>query len=193
MHTATLSRIVWLCWGLLVPLAAQNPAEPSYHAWRWGWAQLTRPDAMPASRAEITPAETVPVDLLLHPIPDKARRMLRDAHKCMQSGDHTAAIRQLEKTLAKYPSSAAYVQSLLGYEYLVTDQFSAAANSFEEAVQLLPHDAANHVNFAISLAAVGDYERAEQQVRRARELDPGNPTIQQFLEALREYKQSRNR
>jgi tetratricopeptide (TPR) repeat protein len=193
MRSATLSRIAWLSWGLLAPLAAQNQTEPSNHAWRWHWAEATRRDTMPAPRAGTSSTETVPVDLLLHPIPGKARRMLQEALKCMQSGDHPAAIGQLEKTLAKYPSSAPYVHSLLGFEYLVTDQFAAAVNSFEQAVQLLPHDAANHNNFGISLAAVGDYERAEQEVRRARELDPENPTIQRFLEALQEYKRSHNR
>jgi hypothetical protein len=47
---------------------------------------LTRLDTVP--RAETRSAETLPVDLLLHPIPDKARRMLQDALKCMQSLSH---------------------------------------------------------------------------------------------------------
>jgi Flp pilus assembly protein TadD len=108
----------------------------------------------------------------------------------MHSGKHQEAIRQLEDTLAKDPSSAAYVHSLLGFEFLKTDQFSAAVNCFEQAVALLPHDAANHQNFALSLAAVGDFKRAEQEVRRAQELAPDRPEIRDFLDTLTAYERS---
>jgi Flp pilus assembly protein TadD len=71
-----------------------------------------------------------------------------------------------------------------------TDQFSAAVNSFEQAVILLPHDATNHQNLAISLAVVGDIKRAEQEVRRAQELAPESLKIRQFLETLTAYERS---
>jgi Flp pilus assembly protein TadD len=116
--------------------------------------------------------------------------MLKRAVDWMRSGKHQEAIRQLEDTLAKDPSSAAYVHSLLGFEYMKTDQFSAAVTSFEQAIALLPHDATNHQNFAISLAAVGDMKRAEQEVRRAQELAPESIEIRQFLDVLTAYERS---
>ena len=68
--------------------------------------------------------------------------------------------------------------------YMIADSYAAAANSFEQAVVLLPHDAINHTNFGISLAGIGDYKRAVDEARRAHELAPENPEIQRFLDAL---------
>jgi Flp pilus assembly protein TadD len=110
--------------------------------------------------------------------------MLQRAVDWMRSGKHQEAIHQLEDTLAKDPASAPYVHSLLGYEYMKTDQFADAVKSFEQAVALLPHDAINRANFGVSLAATGDFRAAKEQALRARELDPDNPGIQRFLDAL---------
>ena len=67
-----------------------------------------------------------------------------------------------------------------------TDQFSTAIDSFEKAVTLLSHDPANHNNFAVSLAAAGDYQRAEEEARRAHDLAPNHPDIRRVLDALRD-------
>ncbi len=162
---------------LAVPVAAQD------------WAGVNQ---LPSNRPPLPQRAkpTVSADLLRHPISSKTRRMLQRAVDWMRSGKHQEAIRQLEDTLAKDPSSAAYVHSLLGFEFMKTDQFSAAVNCFQQAVVLLPHDAANHQNFAISLAAVGDFKRAEQEVRRAQELAPESPEIRDFLDTLTAYERS---
>ena len=143
----------------------------------------------PARSAPIEPAQksqTVSADFLRHPISSRTHRMLQRAIAWMRSGDHQKAIQQLEATLAKDPASAAYVHSLLGYEFMRTDQVTAAINSFEQAVLLVPHDPANHNNFAVSLAAAGDYQRAEEEARLAHELAPDNPSIRSLLDALRD-------
>ena len=137
-----------------------------------------------------SPSQTVSADLLRHPISYKTRGKLQRAVSWMRLGKHQEAIRQLEYTLATDPSSAPYVHSLLGFEYMQTDQFTAAVSSFETAVSLLPHDAINRTNFGISLLVVGDYKGAEEQARRAQELDPNNPDIQRFLDAVVTYKRS---
>jgi len=134
-------------WLLSVPLAAQN--QEAFNPSRAG--------RLPPMRG---PAQTVSADVLRHPISSKTRGMLQRALDWMRSGKHREAIHQLEATLAKDPSSAAYVHSLLGFEYMQTDHFAASVNCFEQAVSLLPHDAINHVNFGISLAGIGDYKRA---------------------------------
>jgi Flp pilus assembly protein TadD len=130
------------------------------------------------------PTDVVSVDLLRHPIGEKPRRMLRRAMETMDSGDHEAAIKQLLEILSKYPESAAYVHSLLGVEYMKTDQFHAAVDSFEQAVALLPHDAINRHNLAVSLLCIRNFGRGEQEARRALELDPDNPTIRALVDAL---------
>lgn len=137
-----------------------------------------------------SPAQTVSADLLRHPISYKTRGMLQRARDCMRSGKHQEAIHQLAYILAKDPSSAPYVHTLLGFEYMQTDQFAAAVSSFEQAVSLLPHDAINRVNLGVSLAAVGDYKRALEETRRAQELEPENTDIRRFLDALLTYKRS---
>ena len=164
-------------WLLSLPLAAQNQ-------------EVFNPS--PAGRLPLArgPVQTVSADLLRHPISSTTRGMLQRALDWMRSGKHREAIHQLEDTLAKDPSSAAYVHSLLGFEYMQTDQFAASVSSFEQAVLLLPHDAINHVNFGISLAGIGDYKRAEEEARRALALAPDNPEIQRFLDALLTYKRS---
>lgn len=110
--------------------------------------------------------------------------MLRNALETINLGEHQRAIRQLLDVLGKYPESAAYAQSLLGVEYIRVDQFNAAVDSLEQAVALLPHDAFNRYNLGLSLACTGEFERGEQEVRRALDLDPGNPTMQALLNAL---------
>lgn len=155
-----------------LPLAAQNPAASN--------------QPRPASLEGPAASPTVSADFLRHPISSKTHRMLQRAIAWMRSGDHQRAIQQLEATLAKDPASAAYVHSLLGYEFMRTDKVTAAIDSFEQAVSLLPHDAANHNNFAVSLAAAGDYQRAEEEARRAHELAPDNPDITHLLDALRD-------
>src|SRR5262249_26015030 len=95
----------------------------------------------------------------------------------------------------KYPDSAAYVHSLLGVEYLKTNQFPAAVDSLEQAVGLLPHDAFNRYNLAVSLLSNRDLVRGEREAQRAIELDPDNPTMRALGDALkpaREQTLSRN-
>ena len=162
---------------LALPLAGQSQvaSTPSRSAW--------------LEPAEKSPA--VSADMLRHPISSRTRHMLHRAVDWMRSGDHQKAIQQLEATLAKDPSSAAYVHSLLGYERRRTDQVTAAIHCFEQAVLLLPHDPANHHNFAVSLVVAGDYERAEEEARRAHELAPNNPDIQHLLDVLQASAKSR--
>jgi tetratricopeptide (TPR) repeat protein len=136
------------------------------------------------------PAPTAPApavisaDLLRHPLPAKARQMLQQAQRAADAGDHANAVRLLEGMLAKYPDSSAWAQSLLGVEYMKTDQFTTAVLSFEQAVLLLPRSAVDRSNLGVSLAAVGQYDRAERELRRALELDPDNIKAKQLLEVL---------
>ncbi len=130
----------------------------------------------------------VSVDVLRHPVNAKVRQRILSALEKMESGDHAAAIRQLRETLTKYPDSAAYVQNLLGVEYVKTGRYQDAVGSFEQAASLLPHDAMTHYNFGLALVCAGDYDRAAQEVARAMELDRKNPIMQARLSALLEHK-----
>lgn len=164
---------------LTLPLAGQSQvaSSPSRSAW-----------LDPARKSALT----VSADFLRHPISSKTRRMLQRAVAWMHSEEHQKAIQQLQATMAKDPSSAPYVHSFLGYEFMRTGQYPAAIDSFTQAVALLPHDPSNHHNFAVSLAVTGNYERAKEEARRAHELDPDNPDIQRLLDALQAPASSRS-
>jgi tetratricopeptide (TPR) repeat protein len=137
--------------------------------------------------ARATPSDrhdAISIDVLRHPITEKARRTLRKALETLNSGHYEEARKQLLAMLAKYPDFAAYVHSVLGVVYVKTNRFSDAANSFEQAVSFFPHDAETHYNFGISLACAMDYRRAESEVRRALELDPKNKSAHCLLSLL---------
>jgi tetratricopeptide (TPR) repeat protein len=167
-----------LAWCLFSSLAVAQDRGTS-----GGWSTTSAADDRAGMR-------TISADILRNPISPKTRRSLQRALEWMRLGKHSEAIRQLEETLAKDPSCAAFAQSLLGYEYMQTDQFTAAVASFEQAVTLMPHDAINRTNFGISLAATGEYQLAEQQAKRGHELDPGNSRIQRFYDAIAAYNRS---
>jgi Flp pilus assembly protein TadD len=134
------------------------------------------------------PSGVVSADILRHPIKEKTRQLLQNAVKAMNAGEHENAIRQLLAVLAKYPESAAYVFSLLGVEYVRTDRFTDALDSFEQAVALLPHDAMNRYNLAVLLLCNHDVERGEQEARRALELAPTNPRMRELVDAIEKDK-----
>ncbi len=129
-------------------------------------------------------SDAISVDLLRHPIGDKARRMLHKALDAMNAGDLDAARSELLEMREKYPSSAVYAHSVLGVIYIRTNDFENAVSSFEVAASLLPHDAMTHYNFALALACAGIYEHSEQEVRRALDLDPKNGSAQTLLNVL---------
>jgi Flp pilus assembly protein TadD len=173
---------------LPAPGAAQDGSFPDLDV-RTGRSPSVPPDALVRS----SKSEVVSVDILRNPIPERARQMLQQALKLMQSEKHAEAIRQLQRTLEKFPSAAGWVQSLLGFEYMKTDQVAAAIESYRQAVLRMPHDAFNHHNLGISLALTGDYAGAEEHARLARQYAPNNPDIQRFLDALVALRESRYR
>lgn len=134
--------------------------------------------------AQQAPTGKISLELLRYPLSAKALHMLQEALQMSESGDHSGAVKQLQKTLAKCPDSAAYADSLIGVEYLKTSQIPEAIDALEEAVKLLPHDASNHANLGLSLAFSGHYDRAQPELRRALELDPHNAMARRVLSAL---------
>ena len=147
-------------------------------------ASLTAAESVLPSEDEATRAGTISAELLRHPLPAQARGMIDKALRSAQAGDHASAIKQLTKALAKHPASAAWIQPWLGVEYLKTDQHEAAIEALEQAVLLLPRDPINRSNLGLSLACIGQYERAEQELHEALKLDAKNDTTRRLLEAV---------
>jgi tetratricopeptide (TPR) repeat protein len=128
----------------------------------------------------ISPAGTISVEQLQHPLSRKGARLLRQAQNFVAIGDHGKAIAELQLAL-KERSAIPYANSLLGSEYLRINQVPAAIEALEQAVKLLPRNAANHSNLGYALFLLGHAERAEQEVQRALELDRNNQTTRHVL------------
>jgi tetratricopeptide (TPR) repeat protein len=147
-------------------------------------ASLAAAEQALPSQDESTRAGTISADLLRHPLSAQAREMIDKAQQRAQAGDHRAAIEQLTKALAKHPESAAWIQPVLGVEYLKTDQHEAAIQALEQAVLLLPRDPINRSNLGLSLAFTGQYDRAQEELQQALKLDATNDTTRRLLEVV---------
>ncbi len=130
----------------------------------------------------------VSVDVLRHPLSEKARRAFQRALETFNAGHDEAAREQLVDTLGKYPDSAPYVHSVLGVIYVRMSRFEDAVTAFEQAVSFLPHDATTHYNLGLSLACARDYARAEQETRKALELDPKSAPAQALWHILQDHR-----
>jgi tetratricopeptide (TPR) repeat protein len=139
---------------------------------------------VPLASAQNNGTNIVSVDVLRHPVTPKVRKLLLRAMNKIDSGEHEAAIGELEEMLSKYPDSAPYVQNLLGVAYLKTGRTKQAVSALEQAGSLLPGDAMTHYNFGLALICAGDYDRAVLEVQRAVRLDPSNRSMKARLNAL---------
>lgn len=155
----------------IAPLAAQTRAEDSAEARENNEIFYNSPRS--PEPAVSTPAGTVSVEQLQHPLSRKGASLLRQAQNFAAMGDHEKAIAQLQLAL-KERTAIPYAHSLLGSEYLRINRVPAAIESLEQAVQLLPRTAVNHANLGYALFLRGSIERAEQEVRRALDLDRNN-------------------
>ena len=128
--------------------------------------------------------QKVSVDILRHPLSSRARRLLQKALALAQAGDHAAAIQSLQETMAQQPSSVPYGHVALGIEYIRTGRYQSALTELEQATALMPHEAGIHSNLALSLWFLGQFDRAEEEIRRALVLDPTIPHARKLFEAL---------
>jgi tetratricopeptide (TPR) repeat protein len=63
-------------------------------------------------------------------------------------------------------------------------RINEAISSFQEALKLAPGNAGLRLQFGLTLACKRDYVRAEEELRRARELEPNNTVIPMFLGSI---------
>lgn len=200
LRLAVLISFLWMgsapAWGQIL---YGNPYDAGLGRARFGfpgWGPRTINESIPdfpqsAPHAPVGPV-TVSTDVLRHPLSSKARRLFEKAMHYAEMGNHSAAIEGLQEALVKCPSDAPYTQNLLGLEYIETNRFADAKNSFEAAVQLMPRESANHSNFGLSLAIVGEWDSAEREERKALQLDKSNPKAKLILEALLMRKRTRS-
>lgn len=173
---------------IALPLLAQHQEE-SINARLWSMTPVIIRDDAPS--AQQAPAGKISAELLQYPLSGKALKMLRKALQMSNAGDHAGAVKQLQKTLAKCPDSGAYAYSMIGVEYLKTDQIPEAVDALQRSVKLLPHDASNHANLGLAFFEEAQYDRAESELRRALELDPQYKMATQVLGVLATAKNTR--
>jgi Tfp pilus assembly protein PilF len=195
------AAMISFCWIANVPVSGQvfsgNPYDQSRVFGYSSRGLIELEESMsrfPDSRERVpTGPATISSDILRHPLTPKARRRMLKALHLADLGNHSAAIQELREALVKEPSSAPYAHNLLGIEYVENKQFAEARSSFEEAVRLMPHESVNHSNLGFSLAVTGDLTSAEQEARKAIELDPENSRAKSLLDLLRRTRTTKKR
>ncbi len=188
------------------PLSAQTPATGHAFGWHvdefdaliehggFGPAGTPEVDAAFPWRRTAPPSEyKVSVDVLRHPLTGKARRVLSTALRYVLKGDHARAISALQEGMAKIPSIGPYAHAMLGVEYLRAGRAAEAVPELVEAATSFPHDAVVHSNFAVSLCVVGQYDRAEGEVRLALYLDPTLGPAQELMRIIEANKARQER
>ncbi|MDP9112409.1 MAG: tetratricopeptide repeat protein [Acidobacteriota bacterium] len=152
----------------------------------WGTRQSPEevssfPQPVPGNGSE---PSTISTDVLRHPLSSKARRLFEKAMHFADLGNHHAAITGLREALLKCPTDAPYAENLLGLEYIEARQYNEAKASFTEAARLMPHESGSHSNLGLSMAIIGEWDSAEQEERKALQLDKSNDKAKLILEAL---------
>jgi len=164
----------------------QSGGDYSRAFYDWQLRALNAPSSQ--SQTASNGPVVVSADVLRHPLSSKARRELENARHQIDLGNHAAAIEELRKTMVKYPGTAPYAYNLLGREYIENREYVKAQESFAEAARLMPHEAAPRSNLGLSLAILGQWERAEQEIRKALQLDRANVKAKQILEIVKVLK-----
>jgi tetratricopeptide (TPR) repeat protein len=111
--------------------------------------------------------------------------ILREAQglSAAAAGDHEAALRHLDRTLAKNPRDtvalAAKASSLVALE-----RFQEAANVYQWIARLSPQDAAARYNCAVVLFRLARFDEAAHQLREVVQLVPDHADAQYNLASL---------
>jgi Tfp pilus assembly protein PilF len=116
---------------------------------------------------------TVSAQNLAKPPSKSALKYLIKAQHFSETGNTAKAIEVL-RSAPLDPAGAPYLHSRLGTEYLKSGQYALAIPELEEAVRLLPKEAAHHSNLAFAYQVLGQLERAEKEARLAVDLDHSN-------------------
>jgi Flp pilus assembly protein TadD len=94
----------------------------------------------------------------------------------LADGRRNRAMEDLRAALSD-PAARPYALCLLGTEHLKMGLVKEAVAELEEAVRLLPGNAAAHNNLGYALRLSGERARAVEEVGKALQLDPSSPAI----------------
>jgi Flp pilus assembly protein TadD len=137
-------------------------------------------ETWPRPESSSSPAGTVSVEQLRHPLTRKGGQLLERAQRYAKAGEHRKAIQEFLRALGE-ASAAPYAHSLLGIEYLKIGDLASATSALLEAVRVLPGIAANHTNLGYALCLTGQRKPAERELREAVRLDRTSPQARYLL------------
>ena len=98
------SAVVCAVFGVAVPVQGQYLHSTGYDSIFHAWELRELNQTAHASASVARDRAIVSADELRHPLSSKARHSLEDAKRKGESGDHSAAIEALRKSLIKYPA-----------------------------------------------------------------------------------------
>jgi hypothetical protein len=102
------------------------------------------------------------------------------AQLAQQAGDLHGARRELDRSLALYPTAAAW--TALGQWHEKASQWQEALDAYAKAAELDPTDSKPPYYQALILLQLGQPERAREHLQRAAELAPGSRRVQLSLQ-----------
>lgn len=149
------------------------------------WGHMDEdPSYTPPVRHEQREASgSISVAELRNPLKGKSLHTIQHAVKDLHDGKTSRALANLRKALED-PAAKPYALTILGTEHLKMGLVDEAVPELEEAVRLLPGNAAAHNNLGFGLRLKGENERALEEVKKALQLDPSSPTIRYLIGAL---------
>jgi tetratricopeptide (TPR) repeat protein len=105
---------------------------------------------------------------------------LAEARKLLDAGEHEAAMRRVEESLAKKPADqdARFLKGMILYE---DGCITEAIEVFQRLSQDYPELAGVYNNLAVLYALRGDLERARQSLEMAMRTNPKDATAQENL------------
>jgi tetratricopeptide (TPR) repeat protein len=125
---------------------------------------------LPSSTNKVGPPGTVSVRQLRNPLSAKSARMFAEAQKASEKGDYRRAIEILRGALND-PSAAPYARMNIGVDLMRVGRTEDAVPELQDAVHLMPDDSAARTNLAYALLLTKRWDVAEEEARRAIELD----------------------
>ncbi|HKQ48502.1 MAG TPA: tetratricopeptide repeat protein [Phycisphaerae bacterium] len=105
------------------------------------------------------------------------------ARHAAAAGDHEAALRHLEETLAKNPRDTAAL-SAKAASLVALERFAEAAEVYETTVRLAPIDSIARYNYAVVLWRLSRFDAAARELREVVRLAPDHADAQYNLASL---------
>ena len=112
--------------------------------------------------------------VVAHPNEAKSHAIYADVLK--NNNNHTAAIRQYEKTLTLNNKNYSVWEQLM-FCLLITENFDQLANTSTESIDYFPNQAMSYYFFGKALIVKNDLKKAENTLSDAKMIAAGNPNI----------------